>query len=66
MVSLNSTVKLVFRNTATFCGVHVTSTPVDLSYSQLSVASGTIKKFYQSRKSQRTMTVVVMGNKIPL
>nr|DAD21523.1 TPA_asm: hypothetical protein HUJ06_022986 [Nelumbo nucifera] len=42
MVSLNSTVKLVFRNTATFFGVHVTSTPVDLSYSQLSVASGTV------------------------
>ncbi|XP_010269473.1 PREDICTED: uncharacterized protein LOC104606113 [Nelumbo nucifera] len=66
MVSLNSTVKLTFRNTATFFGVHVTSTPLDLSYTQLNVASGTIKKFYQSRKSQRTMTVVVMGNKIPL
>ncbi|KAL6317280.1 hypothetical protein AAG906_030033 [Vitis piasezkii] len=66
MVSMNSTVKLTFRNTATFFGVHVTSTPLDLSYSQLRVASGTIKKFYQSRKSHRSLTIVLMGDKIPL
>ncbi|KAB1214701.1 hypothetical protein CJ030_MR5G003266 [Morella rubra] len=48
MVSMNSTLKLTFRNTATFFGLHVTST--SLSYSQLTVASGTIQKFYQSRK----------------
>lgn len=39
---MNSTVKLTFRNTATFFGVHVTSTPLDLSYSRLRVASGTV------------------------
>ncbi|KAK9270503.1 hypothetical protein L1049_026083 [Liquidambar formosana] len=66
MVSMNSTVKLTFRNTATFFGVHVTPTPLALSYSQITVASGTIKKFYQSRKSQRSITVTVMGDKIPL
>ncbi|KAF8377553.1 hypothetical protein HHK36_030935 [Tetracentron sinense] len=66
MVSMNSTVKLTFRNTATFFGVHVTSAPLDLSYSQLTLGSGTMKKFYQSRKSQRSVTVVVTGNKIPL
>lgn len=99
MVSMNSTVKLTFRNTATFFGVHVTSTPLDLSYSRLRVASGTvsysklpilqsffffpplnsdqnflilatsvlqIKKFYQSRKSHRSLTIVLMGDKIPL
>ena len=43
MVSMNSTVKLTFRNTATFFGVHVTSTPLDLTYSQLKVASGTVR-----------------------
>jgi hypothetical protein len=42
MVSMNSTVKLTFRNTATFFGVHVKSIPLDLSYSQLIVASGTV------------------------
>lgn len=66
MISMNSTVKLTFRNRATFFGLHVTSTPVDLSFSQLTIASGNIKKFYQSRKSQRTVNVVVMGSKIPL
>ncbi|XP_057957807.1 uncharacterized protein LOC131150808 [Malania oleifera] len=66
MVSMNSTVKLTFRNTATFFGVHVTSTPLDLSYSQLTLATGTIKKFYQSRKSQRLITVAVKGSVIPL
>ncbi|KAJ9567055.1 hypothetical protein OSB04_003021 [Centaurea solstitialis] len=66
MVSMNSTVKFTFRNTATFFGLHVTSTPLDLSFSQIALGSGTIKKFYQSRKSQRQVTVSVFGNKIPL
>ncbi|KAF3438967.1 hypothetical protein FNV43_RR17242 [Rhamnella rubrinervis] len=66
MVSMNSTVKLTFRNTATFFGVHVTSTPLDLSYFQLSLATGTMSKFYQSRKSQRSITVTLKGNHIPL
>ncbi|KAK6130871.1 hypothetical protein DH2020_035389 [Rehmannia glutinosa] len=40
MISMNSTLKLNFRNTATFFGVHVTSTPLALSYSQLTIGSG--------------------------
>ncbi|XP_076944231.1 uncharacterized protein LOC143614786 [Bidens hawaiensis] len=66
MVSMNSTVKFTFRNTATFFGLHVTSTPLDLTFSQISVGSGTIKKFYQSRKSQRLLKVSVIGDKVPL
>ncbi|KAI4308177.1 hypothetical protein L6164_031278 [Bauhinia variegata] len=66
MISMNSTVKFKYRNTGTFFGVHVTSTPLDLSYSEIVIASGDLKKFYQSRKSQRTVSVAVMGNKIPL
>lgn len=66
MITVNSTVKMIYRNTGTFFGVHVTSNPLDLSYSEITIASGTIKKFYQSRKSQRTVSVGVMGNKIPL
>ncbi|MQM08729.1 hypothetical protein Taro_041584 [Colocasia esculenta] len=66
MVNMNATVKLTFQNTATFFGVHVTSTPVDLSYSQLTLASGNINNFYQSRKSQRTLIIPVVGNRIPL
>ncbi|MBA0765200.1 hypothetical protein Gotri_014448 [Gossypium trilobum] len=66
MITMNSTVKMIYRNTGTFFGVHVTSTPLDLSYAQITIASGTMKKFHQSRKSQRSLTVIVMGNKVPL
>ncbi|KAH9758197.1 transmembrane protein [Citrus sinensis] len=66
MITVNSTVKMIYRNTGTFFGVHVTSNPLDLSYSEITIASGAIRKFYQSRKSQKTVSVAVMGNKIPL
>ncbi|EEF52384.1 uncharacterized protein LOC8278850 [Ricinus communis] len=66
MISINSTVKMIYRNTGTFFGVHVTSTPVDLFYSEITIASGAVKKFYQSRKSQRSVAISVMSNKIPL
>ena len=42
MISVNATVKLTFRNTATFFGVHVTSTPLDLSYDQITIGSGAV------------------------
>ncbi|KAF8410338.1 hypothetical protein HHK36_002865 [Tetracentron sinense] len=66
MLSLNSTVKILFRNPATFFGVHVSSTPLDLYYYQLKVASGHMKKIYQSRKSQRMIATMVLGNQVPL
>ncbi|CAN0900939.1 hypothetical protein LINGRAHAP2_LOCUS21117 [Linum grandiflorum] len=66
MVTMNCSVKLTFRNTATFFGVHVTSTPLDLSFSQLTLATGIIKEFYQARKSQRTVTIMAKGRNVPL
>lgn len=66
MASVNCTLKFLYRNTASFFGVHVTSSPIDLAYSQITLATGNVKKFYQSRKSQRLVTVSVMGDKIPL
>lgn len=42
MVTMNSTVQLIFRNTASFFGVHVADTPVELSYSQITLASGAV------------------------
>ncbi|KAL3340442.1 hypothetical protein AABB24_028865 [Solanum stoloniferum] len=66
MISMNATVKFLYRNTASFFGVHVTSSPFDLSFSELTIGSGAMKKFYQSRKSQRVVAVSVIGNKIPL
>ncbi|CAJ1952027.1 unnamed protein product [Sphenostylis stenocarpa] len=66
MITMNSTLKFTYRNTGTFFGVHVTATPVELSYSDIIIASGDMKGFYQSRRSQRLVSVAVMGNKIPL
>ncbi|KAL3603814.1 hypothetical protein D5086_004673 [Populus alba] len=66
MISVNSTVKMTYRNKGTFFGVRVASTPLDLSYSEITIASGNIKKFYQSRKSQRPVAISVISNKIPL
>uniref|UniRef100_A0A2N9HJF9 Late embryogenesis abundant protein LEA-2 subgroup domain-containing protein n=1 Tax=Fagus sylvatica TaxID=28930 RepID=A0A2N9HJF9_FAGSY len=42
MLSLNSTVKILYRNPATFFGVHVTATPIQLQYYQLQLASGQV------------------------
>lgn len=66
MLSLNSTVKMSFRNPATFFGVHASATPITLFFSQLKVASGNMKPFYESRKSQRLISTVVEGTQIPL
>ncbi|OAY52250.1 uncharacterized protein LOC110613181 [Manihot esculenta] len=66
MLSLNSTVKIHYRNPATFFAVHVTSTPLELHYYQLKIASGQMKKFRQSRKSQRRVITVVQASEIPL
>ncbi|KAJ6730097.1 LATE EMBRYOGENESIS ABUNDANT (LEA) HYDROXYPROLINE-RICH GLYCOPROTEIN FAMILY [Salix viminalis] len=66
MISVNSTLKMTYRNKGTFFGVRVTSTPIDLSLSEITIASGNIKKFYQSRKSQRSVAISVISNKIPL
>jgi hypothetical protein len=44
MASLNATVRLVFRNTGTFFGVHVSADPVTLYYTQLQLASGNVSK----------------------
>ncbi|KAH9307465.1 hypothetical protein KI387_035376 [Taxus chinensis] len=66
MISLNSTLRMSFYNPATFFGMHVTSTSMDLMYYQLAVASGQVRNFYQSKKSHRTLHVVLQGNKVPL
>lgn len=54
MMTINSTVKIVFYNRGTFFGVHVISTPLDLSFYDLKVASGyvsTVQFFYPHRPS---------------
>ncbi|CAN8327702.1 unnamed protein product [Cochlearia groenlandica] len=45
MLTLNSTVKILYRNPSTFFTFHVTSSPLQLSYLQLIIASGRIINF---------------------
>ncbi|XP_076934709.1 uncharacterized protein LOC143601097 [Bidens hawaiensis] len=66
MLTLNTTVKIFYRNPATFFGVHVTVTPIQIHYYQLNLASGHVKKFYQTRKSQRVIVAQVLGYQTPL
>ncbi|XP_010432318.1 PREDICTED: uncharacterized protein LOC104716616 [Camelina sativa] len=66
MLTLNSTVTILYKNPATFFTVHVTSSPLQLSYSQLILASGQMEEFSQRRKSERIIETKVFGNQIPL
>lgn len=42
MITMNATLRMMYRNTGTFFGVHVTSSPIDLSFSQITIGSGTV------------------------
>ncbi|KAK1437843.1 hypothetical protein QVD17_03643 [Tagetes erecta] len=66
MLTLDTTVKIFYRNPATFFGLHVTLTPIQIHYYQLKLASAHVKKFYQSRKSQRVIVAQVLGYQMPL
>ncbi|WJX25609.1 hypothetical protein P8452_14635 [Trifolium repens] len=66
MITMNSTLKFTYRNMGTFFGVHVSATPLELSYSDIVIASGNMKEFHQSRKSHRLVSVAIMGSKVPL
>ncbi|KAH1048044.1 hypothetical protein J1N35_038828 [Gossypium stocksii] len=66
LLTVNGTLKLSVYNPATIFGIHVTSNPVDLVYSEIPVATGQLKKYYQPRKSRRTVSVVLEGKKVPL
>ncbi|KAJ0006744.1 hypothetical protein Pint_29770 [Pistacia integerrima] len=66
MLTVNGTLKINVYNPATLFGIHVSSTPIDLVYSEITVATGQLKKYYQPRKSHRTVSVNLEGNKVPL
>ncbi|KAK7291471.1 hypothetical protein RIF29_06638 [Crotalaria pallida] len=66
MLTVNCSVKMTVHNPATFFGIHVSSNPVNLKYSEITVATGELKKYYQQRKSDRIVSVNLQGNKVPL
>lgn len=66
MLTMNASLKISVYNPATIFGIHVSSTPINLAYSKIVIATGQLKKYYQPRKSHRTVSVNLQGNKVPL
>lgn len=66
MMTVNGSLRIGVYNPATFYGIHVSSTPISLIYSDITVASGQLKKYYQPRKSRRTVLVNIESTKFPL
>lgn len=66
MLTVNGSLRMIVYNPATLFGIHVSSTPINLIYSKISVANGQLKKYYQPRKSRRIVTVNLEGSKVPL
>ncbi|KAJ8452057.1 hypothetical protein Cgig2_016638 [Carnegiea gigantea] len=66
MITINSSLKLGIYNPATFFGVRVSSSPISLAFSEITVATGQLQKHYQPRKSRSTTTVILQGNNVPL
>ncbi|MBA0719292.1 hypothetical protein Goshw_016268 [Gossypium schwendimanii] len=66
MLTMNCSLRMTVYNPATFFGIHVSSNLVNLMYSEIAVATGQLKKYYQPRKSHRTVAVTLHGDKVPL
>ncbi|XP_078431821.1 uncharacterized protein LOC144703519 [Wolffia australiana] len=66
MITLNCSLKINVHNSAPSFGIHVTSSPINIIYSEIPIATGQLKKYYQPRKSRRTVDAVVRGVKVPL
>ncbi|KAL6972793.1 hypothetical protein U1Q18_026965 [Sarracenia purpurea var. burkii] len=66
MLTVNGSLRISVYNPATFFGIHVSSSPVNLVYSEITVATGQLKKYYQPRKSHRIVLVNIEGTKVPL
>ncbi|GAV78435.1 LEA_2 domain-containing protein [Cephalotus follicularis] len=66
MLTMNCSLRMTVYNPATFFGIHVSASPIHLMYSKIAVATGELKKYHQPRKSHRSVTVGLNGNKVPL
>nr|XP_016506870.1 PREDICTED: uncharacterized protein LOC107824582 [Nicotiana tabacum] len=66
LLTVNCSVTMVIYNPATFFGVHVSSNPVNLFFSEITVATGQLDEYYQPKKSQRCMSVNLDGCRVPL
>ncbi|KAK1265237.1 hypothetical protein QJS04_geneDACA022451 [Acorus gramineus] len=53
-------------NPASLFGIHVSSSAVNLVFSEIALATGQVQKYYQPRKSHRVVSVILQGEKVPL
>ncbi|CAN1331130.1 hypothetical protein LINPERPRIM_LOCUS35210 [Linum perenne] len=66
MLTTNCSVGMKVYNPASFFGIRVSSTLLHLMFSELIVATGQLRSYYQPRKSHRAVSVNVNGMKVPL
>jgi len=66
MLTVNGSLLMTTYNPATFFGIHISSSPINIVYSEITVATGQLKKYYQPRKSRRTVSVSIEATKVPL
>jgi len=66
MLTVNGSLLMTIYNPATFFGIHISSSPINIVYSEITVATGQLKKYYQPRKSRRTVSVSIEATKVPL
>ncbi|XP_058763238.1 uncharacterized protein LOC131636647 [Vicia villosa] len=66
MLTVNCSMRMTVHNPASFFGIHVSSKSVNLMYSEVTVATGELKKYHQQRNSRRTVSVDIQGSKVPL
>ncbi|KAL8037588.1 hypothetical protein ABFX02_11G048500 [Erythranthe guttata] len=65
-LTVNCSASLAIYNPATFFGIRVTSHTANLKFSQITVASGQLEKYYQPKRSKRVMWVMLVGRRVPL
>ncbi|PIM97802.1 hypothetical protein CDL12_29724 [Handroanthus impetiginosus] len=66
LLTVNCSASLAIYNPARFFGIHVSSPSANLIFSEITVATGQMKKYYQPKRSKRTVLVRVMGRGVPL
>lgn len=66
LVTSNLSLVLHVYNSAPTFGIHVSSGPINLMYSEIAISTGRMKKYYQSQKSHHSVSVLLHGEKIPL
>lgn len=66
LVTLNCSLNMVVSNPASIFGIHVTSGPVRLLYSEIAIGVGQVRKYYQQKNSHQAVSAVIHGEKVPL